>query len=285
MRRPLFFTGVAAFTVVALAGCVRTTVDTTFTSDDTFSQHSVVAFNDAVAAQLSNEVDADLGNLSELLGDNPALDELEAKFPGQIEVLPYDDGELKGVETILTDMPLELFNDAAAQAGTGLAGGATVTRVDDSYVVEMVFPDEASLAGTGVTQSQLDLLAGQLDISVSYTFPGPVESTTAGTVEGHTVTLGLADFAGGDDIRIVGSAGDSFNWQPILTWGGVGLAFVLVIGGAAALIIQDRRHSIRTTLPPHEYEGEPTGPGLLGETPGEDSPRTGADHDHGPDEH
>lgn len=275
MRRRLAFGGVAALAVLALAGCVRTTVDTTFNSDDTFSQHSIIAFNDAVAAQVGQQEGLDIANLPELLGDNPELQELQEEFPGQIDVVEYDDGELKGVETTLTDMPLELFNDAAAQAGTGLTGGATVTRVDNTFVVEMVFPEEANLADAGVTPSQVELLAGQLDISVSYTFPGPVESASAGTVEGHTVTMGLADIMGGDDIRIVGSAGDSINWQPILTWGGVGLAFVLVIGGATALIIQDRRTSLRNTLPPHQTVETPTGPGMLGEAPDEGDPRIG----------
>lgn len=284
MKRPFAWLGVAAVAALALAGCVRTSVDTTFNSDDTFSQHSIIAFDDAVAAQVSAQEGLDIANLPELLADDPALQELQEQFPGQIEVEEYDDGELKGVETTLTNVPLELFNDAAAQTGTGLTGGATVTRVDDTFVVEMVFPQEVNLADVGVSASQLELLSASVDINVSYTFPGPVESATAGTVNGHTVTLGLADVMSGDDIRIVGSAGDSINWQPILTWGGVILAFVLVIGGATALVIQDRRSSLRNTLPPPQTEDNPSGPGVLGEAPNEGDPRIGTGQDPEPDD-
>ena len=283
MKRALKWSGAAAVAVLALTGCVRTTVDTTITSDDTFSQHSIIAFNNSVAAQVGDEVGLDVANLREQLESAPEFAELQESFPGQIEVVDYDDGELRGVELTLTDIPLEEFNTAAAQAGTGLTGGATLTREDDTFVVEMSFPEAAGLEDLGVSESQLGLLGSSLDIGVSYTFPGPIESATVGTVEGHTVTLGLADLASGNDVRIVASAGDSINWGPILTWGGVALAFLLVIGGAAALIIQDRRKSLRNTLPPHQATDTPTGPGLLGETPADGDPRIGEEQDPEPD--
>lgn len=284
MRHTLAWVGAAALAVLALTGCVRTTVDTTIKSDDTFSQHSIIAFNDSVAAQVGDEVGFDVAHLREELESSPEFAELQESFPGQIDVVDYDDGELQGIEMTLTDIPLEQFNTAAAQAGTGLTGGATLTRQDDTYVVEMSFPQSAGLEDLGVTSSQLELLAGSLDIGVSYTFPGPVESATAGAIDGHTVTLGLADLATGSDIRIVGSAGDSINWGPILLWGGVGLAFILVIGGAAALIVQDRRTSLRNTLPPHQATDTPTGPGMLGDVPDEGDPRIGKGDGPEPDD-
>lgn len=283
MKRALAWAGAAAVAGLVLTGCVRTTVDTTISSDDTFSQHSILAFNDTVAAQVTNEVGFDAANLAEELESAPEFIELQERFPGQIEVADYYDGELHGAELTLTDIPLEEFSNAATQAGTGLTGGATLTREGDTFVVEMSFPDTAGLEDIGVSESQLELLAGSLDIGVSYTFPGPVQSATAGTIEGHTVTLGLADIASGQDVRIVASAGDSIDWGPILTWGGVGLAFLLVIGGATALIIQDRRKSLRNTLPPHQTTDTPTGPGLLGETPAPGNPRIGPQEGFEPD--
>lgn len=220
MKRHFAWSGAAALVAVALAGCVRTTVDTTLNSDDTFSQHSIVAFSDTVAAQVGDQAGFDVANLREQLEDSPELDELEERFPGQITVEEYDDGELRGVEITISDVPVDEFNTTATQTGTGLTGGASISRVDDTFVVEMILPQDVSLADAGVTESQLELFASSVDISVSYTFPGPVESTTAGTIEGHTVTLGLTDLVSGEDIRIVGSAKDSINWQPILTWGG-----------------------------------------------------------------
>lgn len=279
MRRALAWGGAAALAVVALTGCIRTTVDTTITSDDTFSQHSIIAFNDSVAAQVGSQAGLDVANLREQMEAAPEFAELQERFPGQVEVADFDDGELQGVEIMLTDMPLDEFNAAAAQTGTELTGGANLARVDDTFVVEIEFPQAAgqdiNLDDLGISPSQLELFANSVDISMSYTFPGPIESATAGTIEGHTVTLGLVDVMAGEDIRIVAAAGDSINWQPILTWGGVALAFLLVIGGATALIIQDRRRSLRNALPPHETTDNPAGPGLLGETTDQGDPRIG----------
>ena len=277
MRRTIGWGGAAALAVLALTGCVRTTVDTTITSDDTFSQHSIVAFNDSVAAQVGDQAGVEVTNLREQLEASPEFVELQELYPGQVEVVDYDDGELQGIELTVTDLPIDEFNAATAQAGTGLTGGATLSRVDDTFVVEMTLPQDANLEELGVTESQLNLLAGSLDIGVSYTFPGPIESTTAGVIDGHTVTLGLTDIVSGDDIRIVASAGDQVNWGPILTWGGVVLAFVLVIGGAIALIVQDRRKSLRNTLPPHQATDTPTGPGVLGEPTAQGEPTAEGD--------
>ena len=275
MSRVLRWSGAAAVAVLALSGCVRTTVDTTISSDDTFSQHAIVAFTDDVAAQVGNQAGIEVTDLREQLEASPDFADLQERYPGQVEVVDYTDEDLSGIELTITGLPLEEFNSASNQAATGLTGGATLTREDDTFVVAMAPPEGMNLEDVGVTQSQLNLLASSLDVSVSYTFPGPIESATAGTVEGHTVTLGIADLTGGTDIRIVASAGDSINWQPILTWGGIALAFILVIGGATALIIQDRRKSLTNTLPPHDVTDSPEGPGVLGETTTQDDPRIG----------
>lgn len=275
MNRVARWGTVAAVAAMGLSGCVRTTVDTTISSDDTFSQHAIVAFTDDIANQVGAEAGMDVTGLREQLEVSPDFIDLQERYPGQIEVTDYADEDLRGIEMTLTDLPLEEFNTAANQASTGLTGGAQLTREDDTFVVEMSVPDGVNLEQAGITESQLSLFASSIDVGVSYTFPGPIASASAGTVEGHTVTLGLIDLANGEDIRIVASAGDSINWQPILTWGGVALAFLLVIGGATALIVQDRRKSVRNSLPPHETTDSPEGPGILGEREGPGETRIG----------
>ncbi|WP_062130897.1 LppM family (lipo)protein [Demequina aestuarii] len=265
MTTVLRWSGAAAIAALALTGCVRTTVDTTIGADGTFSQHSVVAFSDDVAAQIGDQAGMDIGALFEDLDSSPELAALEEEYPGQVLVEPYDDGELAGVELTLTDLPLEEFNAAAEQTASGIGGAATLTETDGQFIVEMMSPEGVDLDSLGVSESQLGLLESSVEVAITYTFPGLVEEATAGEIEGNSVTLGLTDLASGQDIRIVAGADDQFDWGPLLKWGGVVLAFILVVGGAAALIIQDRRTHRRSALPPPSTTSDPHGPGMLGD--------------------
>lgn len=269
--------GAIAIAAVALSGCVRTTVDTTISADDTFSQHAVVAFSDEIAEQIGGEAGMDIGAMFDDIEGSPELEALEEQYPGKVLVEPYDDGELQGVEITLTDLPLEEFNTAAQQTASGVGGAATLNRVDDQFILEVETPDGTDLDSLGITESQLGLLGSSVDISVSYTFPGLVEEATVGEIEGNTVTLGLADMLGGEGARIVAGATDEMDWGPVLRWGGIALALILVVGGAIALIVQDRRKHRQSTLPPPVTTTDPHGPGMLGETPSGDAPAAGDD--------
>ena len=277
MRRLLRWGAAAGVTALALAGCVRATVDTTVHEDGTFSQHSVAAISASAANQLEgmlgsdlpDDVDADIPqdlDIETLLSgaqSSPELADLEKRYPGQVDVADYDDGERSGVEITLTDLPLDEFNAAGAQAAGALGASATLEEVDDTYVVTVMRPAELDLSSAGITEGNLSLIESSVDISVSFTFPGLVQEASAGTIEGKTVTLGLTDLASSEEIVIVAGASDAIDWGPWLRWGGVALAFALVIGGAAALVIQDQRKRRRSTLPPPGTTESPTGPGML----------------------
>ncbi|MFW7414840.1 LppM family (lipo)protein [Demequina sp. SO4-18] len=269
----LRWAGAVAVTALALTGCVRTTVDTTITADGTFSQHAIVAFSDDVAAQIGDQTGMDVRALFGDLEGSAELVELQEQYPGQIVLEPYDDGELEGVELTLTDLPVEEFNAAAEQTASGIGGAATLEETDGQFILEMASPEDADLEALGVSESQLGLIESSVDVSVTYTFPGLVEEASAGEVEGRTVTLGLTDLASGQDIRIVAAADDQFDWGPLLQWGGIALAFILVVGGATALILQDRRKHRENALPPPVTTDHPHGPGLLGaDAPPEPAP-------------
>lgn len=270
MTPVLRWCGAIAIAAIALTGCVRTTAEITISSDGTFSQHSVVAFSDDVAAQVGDQAGLDITAMFEDLDTSAEFSALEDQYPGQVELEPYDDGELVGIELTLTDLPLEEFNRAAEQTAQGLGGAATLEETDGTYVLTMVSPAGADLNSLGISESQLGLFASSVDVSIAYTFPGLVQEATAGVIEGNTVTLGLTDLVGGQDIRIVAGADDQFDWGPLLRWGGIVLAFILVIGGAAALIVQDRRKHRRSALPPPETVVNPHGPGMLSADPGHD---------------
>ncbi|WP_084106425.1 hypothetical protein [Demequina sp. NBRC 110056] len=264
MRRPLRWVAAAAFAAAALTGCVRVTSDTAFSSDLTFSQHAVIAFDESAASQFAQQqgLDVDLDGLVSQAQESGELADLQDRYPGQIEVADYDDGELTGVEITISDLPVDELATAAQEAA-GLGAEASVEVVDGSYVLALSRPDELDLSGMGVSASSLELAATAVDVEVTYTFPGRVSEATAGEVPGNTVTLSLVDLATAAEIRIVAAADDQIDWGPWLTWGGFGLGAALVIGGAAALVIQDRRKRRETPLPPPVVGTDATGPGVL----------------------
>ncbi|WP_062530425.1 LppM family (lipo)protein [Demequina rhizosphaerae] len=275
-----------AVAAVALTGCVRVSTDTTFGEDDTFSQHAVVA----MTSQARMVLDQQLGQLADQLPDGveapdtgldpgaildpdavrDQLAPLEEAYPGSVEVDAYEDEDgLEGVEITLTDVPLDALDDAAG--ASPLTGGTAVTHEGDEYVVEIQTGAASGLASAGVSVDQLGLVGSAVDVAVAFTFPGLVRSASAGEVEGNTVTLGLADLLGADSIRIVGGATTERDWGPLLRWGLVVLGAIVVVGGATALVIQDRRRRHRTHLPPPREGGE-GGPGTLGGEPGPRAP-------------
>ncbi len=267
MKKFLRSAAATAVIAVALTGCIRTTVDTTISPDDTFSQHAVIAFSDDLAGQIGEETGVETGGMFEMLTDSDEFAALEEKYPGKVDVAEYDDGELRGVELTLSDLPIEEFDNTAEQTASGVGGNATLERVGDQYIIEMASPETGDLDSLGITESQLALLASSIDVRISYTFPGLVEEATVGEIDGHTVTLDITDLTAGQDIRIVAGAVDAFDWGPLLRWGGIALALILVVGGALALIIQDRRKHRRSSLPPPTTTEMPVGPGVLGGLP------------------
>ncbi|WP_062380920.1 LppM family (lipo)protein [Demequina pelophila] len=297
MRR---LAAVVALAVAVLAGCVRVTSETTLGEDDTFSQHAIVAISPSALTALSQQLplldlpagidvdgleDTDLKDtdLEDLAGLDPAdlldpatirdrLAPLEEAHPGSTEVEPYEDEDGRtGVEITVTDVPLEALEDAS-QANP-LAGPAAVTRDGDTYVVEVTTGAASQLAQSGLRASDLRLVESAVDIGVAFTFPGLVREASAGEVSGRTVTLGLGDLLSSDDIRIVAGADREIDWEPILKWGLVALGAIVLIGGATALVVQDRRRRHRTNLPPPRAAGE--GPGTLTTRGGDEAPPAG----------
>jgi len=233
---------------VALTGCVRFTSDNTFSSHDTVSQDTIIAFEPSAAEQLGID-------LTDFTAD--AMREQGATFPGidpsKVAITDYSEGDLRGVRIVATDLTLDEINSVSSagadQLGLGLGAPLTVTREDDDYVVRVSAGQGGELS-QAVGSGQVALVANAVDVEVSVTFPGPVRSATAGEVNGKTVTLGLEDLLGSGDIEIRGQATDGIAWGPLLQWGGIVLVALLIVGGAAALIAQDLRARRRTNLAP-----------------------------------
>ena len=274
LRLPRLAVAILAGAAVALTGCVRVSADTEISTEETFSQHSVIAVSAAAErqlAQLPQLAEAsrlpeglDLDALLEGAAQSPALEDLTDRYPGQVEVADYDDGELRGIEITVTDLPLDEFDALGAQATGGLGAQASIATQDDQFVVTMTPPADLDLGAAGVTASSLSLIESSVEVAVTFSFPGLVREASAGDVSGTSVTLGLADLLSGEEIVIVADAGTAIDWGPWLRWGGIVLAFALVIGGAAALVLQDRRKQRETVLPPPQVSDAPAGPGMIG---------------------
>ena len=102
----------------------------------------------------------------------------------------------------------------------------------------------------GSGASAIGLIADSIDFAITFTFPGPVRSTTAGQAQGKTVVLGLQDLLTPDEIVIRGQASDAIAWGPILQWVGIAAVVLVIVAAAAALVWQDKRRRSRNTLPP-----------------------------------
>ncbi len=277
-----------AAVVLLLTGCVRVTAETTLADDDTFSQHAVVA----MTAQAASTLRQQLGSLPSdgadtLLDPAQLLDPdavraqlapLEEAYPGSVDVRPYSDDQGRdGVEIDVRDIPIDVADQAAGAAP--LATATSIRREGDAFVIEVATGAASQLRQAGAPVGDLGLIEGAVDVEVSFTFPGLVREASGGTIEGRTVTLGLTDLVASDTIRIVGGAGNQIDWGPWLRWGLVSLGALVLVGGATALVVQDRRRRSRSSLPLPRHGGE-GGVGTLGDRqeppadpPGADDPR------------
>ncbi|WP_062077327.1 LppM family (lipo)protein [Demequina globuliformis] len=257
--------------VLALTGCVRATAETTFHEDETFSQHAIVAYEPSVADELTDRLGVDVNAVVGTLDESDEFLALQAQYPGQIELADYSEGEMSGLELTLTDLPLEAFEDASGEVLKSVGATASIAVEDGSYVISVRASTDDALALMALGESQLGLIEQTVNVQATFTFPGPVTEATAGDVTGNTVTLGLADLATTPEIRIVAGATPSIPWGTIGTWAAIIAGFAVVIGGATALVIQDRRASKRTHLPPPVVRGDSDDHGSGG-APSADSP-------------
>ena len=264
----------AVVAVLVLAGCVRVDSQTTLHSDDTFSQELVVAMTDAARSQVSAAIDMDLANVRGQIEEAAGFIALEQAYPDQVSLTDYTDGELNGFQLTISDVPLEEYSKNADDLMAALPGGAgaTIEHVDDTFVVTVASGGTMDgLTNLGIEPAQLAILDASVDIGLTFTFPGLVESATAGEVQGNSVTLRITDLASEGEIVIVGSANNEFDWGPLLMWGGIALLVLLVVGGAIALVRQDVSRRRATNLPAPAAEGT-SGLGTL-QQPDGDAPQ------------
>lgn len=248
-----------AVMVAAMSGCVRFTSVDSFSPDNTVTQDLTIALTPEAAQQ----VGIDPSMLTAAAIRSASADAFPGIDPSKITVEDYTEGDRKGVHIVAKDLTLDEFNAASSGGGASLTGGLstpiTVVREGDTYIVTIPADparDLSQVQGGG----SLGLISSSIDFSITLEFPGPVKSATVGQVNGKRVVIGLEDLFTPDEIVIKGQATPGIAWAPILRWLGIGAIAVVIVGGAAFLIWQDKRKQRQNDLPPivDEVEGEPT---------------------------
>lgn len=274
--RRLRTAALAAIVLVALTGCVKVHSTTSFSSDNVVTQDLILAVNPSLLTQLG--VDASELSAEALLARVPEGAE------DRVTIEDYKDGDLQGVTVHAEGLTLDEFNAttsvlsdlAAGETPAGEAGseggsaeealrgissalggiaGASAEREGDEFVVTIPASagEGADLAGIGVSADQI---AAAIDFAAVFTFPGPVTEATRGEVEGKRVTLDVKDLQAGGEIVIRAGAKDAIAWGPIIQWGLIVFAAVVIVAGATAFILADRARRRENGLPdPNDAQG------------------------------
>ncbi len=259
--------GIVCAAALILSGCVKVHTESAFSDHDTVNQTVIIAVDPDVLAQ----VGADPSDLS----PDAFQERIPADQAGRVTIEEYVDGELRGVRIEARDLTFDelasagaLLQEGAGAQGSdepgfgteGLLGGATAPQVErqgDQYVVTIPALD-ATASVPGVDASTVGRF---INFESKFTFPGPVVSSTHGDVNGKTVTLSFEDIQSGEDITIRAVGNEAIAWGPIITWGIIGLAVLVILGGGIALGVLELRKR-RPQLP----EPQPTdglGAGVL----------------------
>jgi len=245
--------------VAALSGCVRFTSVDSFGSDNTVTQDLTIALTPDAAKQ----VGIDPSMLTADAIRSASADAFPGIDPSKITIEDYTENDRKGVHIVAKDLTLDEFNAASSADKGSLTGGLstpiTVVREGDTYIVTIP-ADPARDLSQVQGGSSIGLISSSIDFSITMEFPGPVKSATVGQVDGKKVVIGLEDLFTPDAIVIKAQATPGIAWEPIVRWVGIGAIALVIVGGAAFLIWQDKRKQRRNDLPPigEQTEGEPT---------------------------
>jgi hypothetical protein len=212
--------GVLAWVLLAtllLSGCFTVKMDLAIQSDDTVDGSLVLAVDKSLA-DLAGGEDALRQSLS---GEGSPFTEKPSS--GDVTQREYRDGDLIGVEYVLSGLPVTEFS--AQQTGE-----LEISRDGDRFVVSgnLDMTDQgAAVEG----QADPTGLLGAPDVSMSITFPGEVVSAN-GQVDGRTVTW-QPTIGQPNPISAVGMAegGPSLG-----LWIGVALVVLLLALAVGALV-------------------------------------------------
>lgn len=254
-RRTLKTIGLAAASVVALAGCIKMDMHLDLQSDDSVDGTMTVAVSKPLAELSGQDADALVDQMrSDFLGSSDDFDSVSAD--------PYEDDDFIGSTMRFEGAALDQFSGGA----TG--DSISIVRDSDEFVISgvMDLADEAE-------DLDMSMLGGAMDIKIAVTFPGAVASHN-GELDGRTVTW-IPKIGERLEIDARGSAvGGGGGGLPLLAIVGIGLAVLAVVLVVVILLLRNRSRSADAV----PYGADVTGtPGVApGAVPGAPVPPVGA---------
>lgn len=190
---------------ILMTGCIKLNMDLQLRSDDTVDGSVIFAVNKQVL-QLSGK------SFEDLTGGQSAV---PSGVP--VQTSDYEDDQYSGKKYTFEDVPISRFS------GDGSTDSLSIVHQGDTYVVSGAL--DLSAADTSQIPNA-DQALSTAEISLSITFPGAVQSASAGgVISGNAVTW-KPKFGDKTQITATGSA---------IATGGGALPWILL--GAAVLIV------------------------------------------------
>ena len=226
LRRATALAAVLGATLM-LSGCFSVTMDLYVRSDDTVDGTAVLAVDRSLVDAAGGEhrlIDSLTRSGSSFFGAAPSA--------GTVHVGRYESNGSVGVQFEIKGVPL---TDFGSGSDVGSAGGLSISRVGDTYVVSGTFDPSLGVAEASAAQA----MASDSDITLAISFPGEVLHSN-GTVTGQTVTW-KPDAGHQFRLQAVAKA-NSPGTLPMakpLAWVGVG-ALVLVVVLAGVVVARRR---------------------------------------------
>lgn len=221
---------VAALVVVSLAGCVRMHTTTDVKSDNTVDQEIILAIDVVAFSELGE-------GASEPPRPDDYLNDIPADVRDRVTVVDYKDGDYEGIRATFTNLTLDELDSGALDSGTediGAGGDTTLVREGDEFVLT-IFLDNATEEELS-EEDEFGDYSSYFDVKVVYSFPGPITSYTAGTVEGNTITFTTAEMYGTEDI-VVRADATSASAFPVGLLIAIVVVGLLLIAGVIALVV------------------------------------------------
>lgn len=229
---------------VSLSGCYTMKTENVYHADGTLDSTILIAMDEAVLAeQLPDSSDPGQDFMDSTMGSTD-MQALQEQLGDRLSVERYAANGEAGVLMTMTDVTAnEVARVNSSQAAP--AGDTTITHADGKITLDytadaelMANYDDAlsSLAGVGIDSSALSTY---IDFEARHTFPGPVASTTIGTIDpenpNSVIITDLTEVNGAQHYTIVASDGSSgVNTMLVV---GIVIAVLLVLLAGGGIII------------------------------------------------
>ncbi len=254
-KRRVVALAMGALAMFALAGCYTLKTENVYHADGTLDFAMLMAMDDSLVAEQVGDVEDPGQEFFDQAVADPGMSDLADQLGDSMTLEPYSQDGQTGILVTLTDVTPEQIAEVNSSQGAP-AGDSTVTVADGKitldYVADpdlMANQDQSLAVVADMMGMDEDSLSAYIDLEARHTFPGPVESTTIGTIDpenpNSVIITDLAELNDAAQYTIVASDGSRSgpSWQWILI---LALLAVAVVGGVVAVLVSRSRRSPAT---------------------------------------